>query len=309
MKKIKALILFSGGLDSILASLILKKQKIKLLGITFKSYFFSEKEAQKMAKKIGLSLRVIDFSKEHLKIVRNPKYGYGRYLNPCLDCHILMFKKAKDIMKKEKIDFVASGEVLGERLMSQTKKNLELIKKDSSLNGYLLRPLSAKLLESTIPEKKGFVNREKLLSISGRSRKKQIELAKKYKIKDYPTPSGGCLLTDSNFSQRLKDLLKICPNCQKNDIELLKLGRHLIFTKIKIVVGRNRQENEKIRKIKRKNDVLIEMINYPGPTVLIRNYSEAKTNKKYIARAKKIIQSYSTKAKNKKDVKFKILWI
>ena len=166
MKRIKALILFSGGLDSILAAKILEEQGIKLLGLTFKSYFFNEKEAKESARKIKLPLKVIDFSKEHLQIVKNPKYGYGKAMNPCLDCHILMLKIAKRLMNKEGFHFVATGEVLGERPMSQNKEALKLIEKRSLLKGYLLRPLSAKLLEPTIPEMSGLVNREKLLDIS-----------------------------------------------------------------------------------------------------------------------------------------------
>jgi len=306
MKKARALILFSGGLDSILASLILKEQKIKLLGITFKSYFFSEEQAKKVAREINLRLKIIDFSEKHSKIVKKPKYGYGRNLNPCIDCHILMLKKTKEIMKKKKFDFVATGEVLAERPMSQSKKNLLLIRKKSSLNNYLLRPLSAKLLEPTVPEKKGLVNREKLLAIAGRSRKEQIKLAKKYGLKEYPTPAGGCLLTDSAFSQRLKDLLQIYPKCSGNDIQLLKYGRHFWQDKTKIIIGRHKEENEKIKKLAQNNDILIEMKNYPGPLTLIRNYGKNKVAQVIVEKAKKMTQNYSNKAKNKPDVKFKI---
>jgi tRNA U34 2-thiouridine synthase MnmA/TrmU len=307
MKKVRALVLFSGGLDSILAAKILMEQGIEVIPVFFKSYFFGPEIAQKSAKENGLKLKVIDFSKEHLKIVKKPNFGYGSSMNPCLDCHILMLKKAKELMKKNShADFVATGEVLGERPMSQNKKALELVEKESSLSGYLLRPLSAKLLKETIPEKKGLIDREKLLDVQGRSRRRQIELAKKFKIKFYPTPAGGCLLTDPQFGKRLKELLKNYPKFNGNDVELLKLGRHFWEGKAKIVVGRNHQENLKIKKLAQKKDILIEMKNYPGPTTLIRSYG-GKISKEILEKAKNLTKFYSKKARDKKDVEFKII--
>ncbi len=302
--------MFSGGLDSILAAKILDDQGIKIKGIAFKSYFFDADQAKKAAKKIHLFLKVVDFSKEHLKIVKKPKYGYGKAINPCIDCHILMLKTAKKIMRKEKFDFIATGDVLGERPMSQNKQALKLIEKQACLTGYLLRPLSAKLLEPTILEKIGGVEREKLLDIFGRTRKKQIALAKKYKIKEYPSPAGGCLLTDLEFGKRLKKLLKIFPKSDGNDIELLKLGRHFWENKSKIIIGRNEDENKKIKKLTKKQDILIEMKNYPGPLTLIRNYNtsilRSMEENVVLEKAKKLTQYYSIKARNKKDVEFKI---
>ncbi|KPJ56776.1 hypothetical protein AMJ49_03835 [Parcubacteria bacterium DG_74_2] len=312
MKKINSLILFSGGLDSILAVKILQNQGIKTTGITFKSYFFNAEQAKKSAKNLGIKSKIIDISKEHLKIIKSPKYGYGKTMNPCIDCRILMLKKAKKMMKKQNFDFVATGEVLGERPMTQNKKALDLVEKKSCLTNYLLRPLSAKLLKPTIPEKKGLINRKGLLDISGRSRKKQIALAKKWKIKDYPTPAGGCILTDPEFSKRLKKLLEIFPKCNGNDIELLKLGRHFWHNKTKIIVGRNDEENKKIKKLAKSRDILIEMKNYPGPLTLIRNYQGVKFKKlsslNSLKKAKKLTQYYSTKARQKKDIRFKI-WL
>ena len=306
MKKIKAIILFSGGLDSILAVKLLQEQMIELLGITLKSYFFNEEQAKKAAKQIKLPLKVVDFSEEHFKIVKRPQYGYGKNINPCIDCHILMLETAKKTMKKQGFNFIVTGEVLGERPMSQNRKALELIEKQSSLSGYLLRPLSAQLLKPTIPEKLGWVNRKEFLDISGRSRKKQIALAKKYKMKEYPAPSGGCLLTDPEFSERLKELLKIYPKCKENDIESLKFGRHVWLDKSKVVIGRDEKENKKIRKIAFGRDILIEMKNYPGPLTLVRNYSKARISEKVIEKAKKLTQYYSTKARQKKDIEFRI---
>jgi tRNA U34 2-thiouridine synthase MnmA/TrmU len=304
MKKVKALVLFSGGLDSMLSAKILMEQGIKVIPVYFKSYFFGPEIAKKSAEILGLKLKVIDISKEHLKIVRKPKFGYGQSMNPCIDCHLLMLKKAKEIMKKEKFDFVATGEVLGERPMSQNKKALELIEKLSSLKGYLLRPLSAKLLEPTIPEKKRLVDREKLFDIKGRSRKRQIELTKKFGIKWYPSPAGGCILTDLEFGKRLKELFEKKKKIDENDIELLKLGRHFWFDDIKIIVGRNHEENLKIKKLARKGDILIEMKNYTGPTTLIRGKG---IKNEILEKAKELTKFYSTKARDKEDVKFVII--
>jgi len=320
MKKIKVLVLLSGGLDSILAAKILGNQRIKVTALSFKSYFFNEGQARKATKNLKIPLRVVDFSKEHLEMVKSPKYGYGKAMNPCIDCHILMLKEAKKIMVAEKFNFVATGEVLGERPMSQRREILELVAKDSSLKEYLLRPLSAKLLKKTIPEKLGWIDREKLFGISGRSRKKQLSLAKEMKISWYPAPAGGCLLTNLGFAKRLKELLKIAPKYNGNDIQLLKNGRHFQENKIKIVVGRNKDENSKIEKIARRKDVLIEMKNYPGPLTLVRDYSNTraaakgeeenlssstrKIPQKTIKKAMEMTQFYSTRARNQKNVEF-----
>jgi len=305
MKRIKALVLFSGGLDSILAAKLLIEQGIKVQGFIFQSYFFDLGHAKETAKEIGIKLIIKDFSKEHLKMVKSPKYGYGKNMNPCIDCHILMFKIAKQIMEKKNFDFVATGEVLGERPMSQNKNALKLIEKESGLNGYLLRPLSAKLLEPTEIEKRGLIDRGKLLDIKGRSRKRQLKLAKKWKIKKYPNPAGGCLLTDPDFSKRLRKLLDKYPKSEENDIELLKFGRHFWRDSIKVIVGRNHQENLEIKKLRQKNDVLIELKNLTGPTTLIRNYKGA-ISKKEIIEAQKLTKHYSLKARDKEDLKFKI---
>jgi tRNA-specific 2-thiouridylase len=307
-KKTSALILFSGGLDSILAVKLLQEQRIEITGLVFVSYFFDGQLAAKAAKKIKIELKTVDFSEEHLKTVKKPKYGYGKTINPCLDCHLLMLKGAKQIMKKERFDFVATGEVLGERPMSQNRQALELIEKKSTLKGYLLRPLSAKLLEPTIIERKGLVDRNKLLDISGRSRKSQMALAKKWGIKEYPTPAGGCLLTDPQFGQRVKELLAKWPDAQGNDIQLLKLGRHFWIGPTleeaqnrmrdnKIIVGRNEAENKKIKELAQKGDLVIEPKDFAGPTILIRG--KTKLLKESLAEAKELMVKYSPKLRKK----------
>jgi len=307
-RKIKGLALFSGGLDSILAVKILQKQRIEVTGLVFVSYFFDSQLADKAAKKLKIKLKIVDFSEEHLGIVKKPKYGYGRTMNPCLDCRLLMLKKAKQIMRREKFDFVATGEVLGERPMSQNKRSLELIEKESGLKGYLLRPLSAKLLGPTLIEKKGLVKRNKLLDISGRSRKRQMALAKKWRIGEYPSPAGGCLLTDPQFGQRLKELLAKWPQAQGNDVRLLKLGRHfwakpgteqarIGARDNKIIVGRNQEENKEIRELSQKGDLLIEPKDFSGPTILIRG--KDKLLKESLVKAKELMIKYSPKLKSK----------
>ena len=306
-KVVRGLVLLSGGLDSILAVKLLIRQKIKVTGLTFKSYFFSSDQAEKAAKELGIKLKIVDFSKENLKIVKSPKHGYGKSINPCIDCHALMLKIAKRIMEEESFDFVATGEVLGERPMSQNKTALDVIEKESSLSGYLLRPLSAKLLKKTIPEEKGLVSRENLFDISGRSRKRQIELAKKWGIKEYPTPAGGCLLTDLEFGKKLKELLKRYPGCKDSDLVLLKYGRHFWFDNVKAIIGRNEKENKEIKKLAKKGDNLIEMKRYPGPLTLVRNYGKGKTSLEIMGKAKNLTQYYSVKAREKKDVEFKIV--
>jgi len=262
MKKKKVLVLVSGGLDSMLAAEILKKQNYKVTTLCFKSYFFNPCEKAD---------KIIDISEEHLKIVKKPKYGHGKNMNPCIDCHLLMLKKAKQLMQKLNYNFVATGEVQGQRPFSQNKQALDLLKKKSNLNNKLLRPLDF---------------------IKGRSRKIQLALAKKYKLANYKTPAGGCLLTDKKFSQRLKKFLK----AGFKDFELLKLGRHIWIKKSLIIVGRNHEENLKLKKLKNSKDILIELKNYMGPTTLLRGDA--------IAKAKKLTKYYSRKARDKDKVKF-----
>jgi len=286
----------SGGLDSILAIKVLQKQSIDVTGISFVSYFFNSDSAKKAAKKLKIKIKIVDFSDKHLKMVKNPLYGRGKTMNPCIDCHLMMIKEAGKFLKKGDFDFIATGEVLGQRPMSQNKQAMDLIERKSGIKGYLLRPLSAKLLKSTIPEEKGLVKRDELLNISGRSRKKQMLLADKYKIKEYPSPASGCILTDSNFSERLKEIFDKWPDCHGHDIQLLKLGRHFWVNNDKIVVGRNKEENNKINKLKKKGDIIIEPKEFPGPTVLIKG--KDKILEQSLIKAKELIIKYSRKVKD-----------
>jgi hypothetical protein len=266
----KALALFSGGLDSILAVKLLEEQDIEVRGICFESPFFPAQRALQSAGYIGLPLAVMDITEPMLDIVLRPRHGYGKGLNPCIDCRALMFRLAGKRLKREDARFMISGEVLAQRPMSQNLRSISLISRESGFDDLILRPLSAKRLPETLPEREGWVNRGGLLELSGRSRKPQIELAKRYAVAQYPSPSGGCLLTEAVFSRRLKDLITMNTDFSRRDLELLKHGRHFrISEKAKIVVGRNKRENETIMLLSRREDVLLTVESFPGPTVLL----------------------------------------
>ncbi|MFH1002252.1 MAG: tRNA 4-thiouridine(8) synthase ThiI [bacterium] len=268
--KIKAVALFSGGLDSILALKLIQEQGIEVKGVNFKTPFFGLDEAYVIAKDLDINLEIIDITEELLKILKKPKYGFGKNMNPCIDCHALMFKKAGEYMNKIGASFILSGEVLGERPMSQNRNSLSIIERESGLEGKILRPLSALLLTETIPEKGGLVDRNKLLDISGRSRKRQMELATKMGIMDYPSPAGGCKLTEPAFSKRLRDLFTQ-KSFSLEEVELLKLGRHFRLSRdIKLVVGRNKEENEQLQNFFQDGDFLFKAKNLKGPISLLR---------------------------------------
>ncbi len=303
-KKIpKALVLMSGGLDSMLAAKFLMEHGIETKGITFQSFFFGPAPAQKAADYINLPLEIIDFSQEHLEVVKKPRYGRGSAMNPCIDCHLLMIKKAKDIMEKQGYDFVATGEVLGERPMSQNKKSLDLIAEKSGLKDRLFRPLSAKLLAETIVQKNNWIKEAELLNISGRSRKKQLELAGKYNIKEFQNPGGGCLLTEKLYGEKLKQLLGIANNPSKSDFDLLRFGRHFAKNKVKYIISRNQNDDENMRKLAVAGDILIEMKDIPGPLALVRGYGSAPDTNNF-DEVKNFIRYYSAKAKNLKNIEY-----
>ena len=237
----KSLAMISGGLDSILAAKLIKEQGIDVLGICFRSYFFNEQSAIKMAKQIDIPLLVVDFSPEHLELVKNPKHGRGKNMNPCIDCHAMMMNYAGKLLEEHNADFIITGEVLNQRPMSQNRQALNIVKKESGFSNKILRPLCAKNIEPTEMELNGLVDREKLLDISGRSRKTQMELAEKWGITEYPSPAGGCRLTEPGYALRLKDLLgnvevdenriatEVCILADKAtvDEEIIRLNSHI----------------------------------------------------------------------------------
>ncbi|MCP3900157.1 MAG: tRNA 4-thiouridine(8) synthase ThiI [Desulfobacteraceae bacterium] len=269
--KRKALGITSGGLDSILSALVLKDQGIDVSWISFKTPFFSSDAAIKAAESLNIPIKVKDITKAYLPLLNDPKADFGKNMNPCMDCHALMFAIAGKEIEKQKADFLFSGEVVGQRPKSQTKNSLRYVEKNSGFEGLILRPLSAKLMSETIPEQKGWIDRGKLLAITGRSRKIQMEMAKKYGVKEYPTPAGGCLLTDSIFSDKLKDILFVQKDYETRELYLLKYGRHFRVDKgLKVIVGRSKQDNDNILKYYKKDkDILINPVSIPGPAVLI----------------------------------------
>lgn len=275
----KAIVLISGGLDSALATKLIKEQNIEIGALNFKTPFClcdrkakggCRSYARKITNELGIELKIINITDEFLEILKNPKYGYGSNMNPCIDCRILMFRKAREFMKEVGAKFIVTGEVLGQRPMSQHKQALKIIEKETGLEGLILRPLSARLLPETIPEKEGWVKRNKLLNFSGRTRKPQIELAKNFDIKEYSQSSNGCLLTDPEFAKRIKDLMNH-QDLDLNSVELLKIGRHFRLSKsAKLIVGRNEKENKQLINLVKENDYLFVPANIKGPTALGR---------------------------------------
>lgn len=286
----KAVALFSGGLDSILAVKLIREQRIEVRGVNFKTPFFGLDKTCAAIKNLDIDLEIIDITQELLEILRNPKHGFGKNMNPCIDCHALMFKKAGEYMTRIGASFILSGEVLGERPMSQNRNSLNIIERESGFEGRILRPLSALLLAETIPEKEGLVERNKLLDISGRSRKRQIELAAKMGIEDYPSPAGGCKLTEPAFSKRLRDLFTQGV-FSLEEIELLKLGRHFRLSRdIKLVVGKNKEENKQLLNFFQNEDFLFEAKNLKGPVSLLKKGS--KVNNELIDKSCRITARY-----------------
>ncbi len=269
--KVRALGLCSGGLDSILSAIVLRNQGISVEWISFETPFFSSEKARRAAARLRIPLIVRNITRTYLEMLRDPPCGYGKHMNPCMDCHALMFRLAGEEMKDRQMDFLFSGEVLGQRPMSQTRSSLHYVEKHSGCREVIVRPLSAKLLEETLPEKKGLVDRKLMMGLSGRSRKPQIQLAREWGIADYPAPAGGCLLTETVYSSRLKDLFDHHADCTENALHLLKYGRHIrLNTQVKIIVGRTLQDNTAILDhVDPSRDMVIKTKQIPGPVVLI----------------------------------------
>lgn len=278
----RALALHSGGLDSTLAIKLMLEQGVEVHALHFVSVFdcgMEERDscraARLSAEQLGVPLRIEPFSDDLLKLVKDPPHGRGSHMNPCIDCHAQMMRRASALMPETGASFLISGEVLGERPMSQRRDALGIVERDAGVEGLLLRPLCAQLLDATIPEQKGWVDREKLLGISGRCRKPQLGLAKKYGITRFPTPAGGCLLTDPGFALRVKDLLEVKPDCVPEDVRLLKVGRHFrIEPSARLAMGRNQGENEWIERLVRQGDLLMEAADFPGPLALLRGRAD-----------------------------------
>jgi len=273
----KALALLSGGLDSTLAIRVIQQQGIEVIALNFVTVFCRctshgscKLEAVKVSEKFGIPIKVINTTERFLELVKKPKFGYGKNMNPCIDCRINIFRIAGEYMREIGADFIITGEVLGQRPMSQRKEAMKIIDKEANLTGLVLRPLCAKHMEPTIPEKLGIVDRERLLQIRGRSRKNQIQLADVFQIKDYPCSAGGCLLTDPEFAHRMRDLVNTC-DANINDVNLLKAGRHFrLDQQTKVIVGRNEEDNTRLDSLSKEGDYLLTLVDMPGPLTLLR---------------------------------------
>ncbi len=305
MTKVKAISLFSGGLDSILATELVRRQGIEVIAYNLKTPFGTAKkddksEAQLGAEQLKIPLVVQSFDKEYINMLRHPKHGYGKNINPCVDCKIFILKMAKKYAQEVDADFLFTGEVLGERPMSQQGPALKTIEREAGLEGKLLRPLSAKLLAETEAEKKGLINRNNLLSISGRGRKPQMQLAKEYDIKVYPSPAGGCLLTCEEYAKKLQDLFDNKKTISLIDVELLRVGRHFRVGKNKIIVGRNQAENLFLSSHKTKGDYAFELPDIVGPLTLL----QGPKTKASIETAAKLTAAYSDAKTTEVTVKY-----
>ena len=264
--KRKALALLSGGLDSTLAVKMMLDMGIDVEALNFTSPFCTctgknagcKSEAARVAQEFNIPIKVVHKGLDYLEIVRNPRHGYGKGVNPCVDCRIYLLRKAKEYMQESGADFIITGEVLGQRPMSQRRDTLRVIERESGLEGLLLRPLSAQHFEPTIPEREGWVDREKLLAIKGRSRKELFQLADELDVKNYPCPAGGCLLTELSFVPKVRDIFDHSNDLNLRDFRMLKMGRHFrIGERTKVIIGRDENDNR-----------LLEAATQPGETAI-----------------------------------------
>jgi hypothetical protein len=243
-----------------------------------------------MRRDCGIEARIIDVGEEYFQMLRRPRYGYGKNFNPCVDCKVFLFSKARRILDEEGADFLVTGEVLGQRPMSQRRDTLRIVARDSGTADLLLRPLSARNLNPTRPEILGLVDREKLLGLKGRGRKPQMRLAEEFGIRDYPAPAGGCLLTDPILSRRIRNYFNRHPAVTVNEVLLLQLGRQfLIEDGAWLVLGRDEAENERLEGLRREGDLLLRLEAIPGPLGLLRG----EQNPEQICRAAAVLARYS----------------
>ena len=278
-----AIALFSGGLDSILACRVIMAQGIRVVALKFVTPFFDdhllareEEHRAEVRRKYGIDARLVDLSEGYVELVANPRHGYGKHFNPCIDCKIFMLRRARALLAEHDASFLISGEVLGQRPMSQRMDTLRLIERDSGCTGILLRPLCARRLPETEPERTGLINRDDLFAMSGRGRKEQIQLAGQFGISEYPSPAGGCMLTDPNLADRIAGFYRERARLpgetpHANDIRLLLVGRQFMLPGGHwFVLGRNEKENERIVALAREGDWLLSMVTRSGPTGLLR---------------------------------------
>jgi tRNA-uridine 2-sulfurtransferase len=275
--KRKAISLLSGGLDSILATKLVLEQSIEVVGLHFTSPFMSRRErdrglqAVRSAAELGIRLIVRDKGAEYIEVIQKPEHGYGRNMNPCIDCRIFMLRKTKDLMAEEGASFVVTGEVLGQRPMSQRRETIRLIEKASGLDRLILRPLSAKHFEPTFVEQEGVIDRTRLCDIAGRGRTIQYRLADTFHLREFGCPGGGCLLTDQVFAGKLRDLFRHDGSFTATDLILLNIGRHFRLNgNTKLVVGRNQDENERLEALRAPPYMMVYPIGFKGPQAILK---------------------------------------
>jgi tRNA-specific 2-thiouridylase len=283
MSRVKAVALYSGGLDSTLAVLTVLRLGIEVKAVNFMNYFGCDisdrsscsKDPFSAAEKFGFEVKLCHLADKFVRIVKNPKFGHGKNMNPCMDCRILMLNEAKEFMEMVGAEFIITGEVIGQRPMSQRRDALDIIDRETGLKGRVLRPLSARLLRPTSAEEKGIVNRELLYGFSGRSRKPQMALAAEFGLTDYPAPAGGCLLTEPNYSYRLKELLDHDPDPALKDLLLLRIGRHFRLSRdCKAIVGRDKAENANIVDLSGADGTLLRVPGVGSPMTIVRGHAD-----------------------------------
>ncbi|MCA9271211.1 MAG: hypothetical protein KDA41_22165 [Planctomycetales bacterium] len=271
----RCIVLFSGGLDSMLAVRILQEQGVAVEALNFKTIFTCcQDQAGQAAHKLGVPLTVFSQEDDYLDLVRKPRFGYGKGANPCVDCRIYMFERALGYLRRSGADFLASGEVVGQRPMSQKRRDLDVIAHHSGGENLLLRPLCAKRLPPTLPEREGWVDRDGLYDFVGRSRKPLIALARRLGIEEIPAPSNGCALTEKQFAHKVHDLIQLEPAAGRWDYELLLVGRHFRFgPATKVVVGRTESDNAALAYLhelpESRSAALLRPVGFRGPTVLV----------------------------------------
>jgi tRNA-specific 2-thiouridylase len=295
--QIRALSVISGGLDSILATRIVMDEGVDVTAIHFATPFFGslpeggrDALSERMSERYGIRTVSVDITDRYITMLASPQYGYGKNFNPCVDCKILLFSAAREMMKEYGAGFLVTGEVLGQRPMSQRRDTLRVIERDSSTTGLLLRPLSAKLFKPTIPELKGWVRREELFGFSGRSRKPQIELASRLGITGYPSPAGGCCLTDPIQAKRIRRLYAMKEAPQVREVKLIQIGRPFFLGGGAILtIGRNEEENGQINDLAANGDLFVKIVDLPGPLgVIIGRPTDLE-----VARAMSVVAYYS----------------
>ncbi len=315
MSRVRAISLFSGGLDSICATRLVMEQDIEVIAVKFVTPFFGydilkdpDRYRSETKKKYGIDVRIVDISEDYLQLLRHPSHGFGKYFNPCIDCKIFMLSRARAMLEELKCSFLITGEVLGQRPMSQRRDTLNVIERDSGNRTILLRPLSAKLMVETEAEKNGLIDRQRLLDFSGRGRSRQIALAKSFGITDYPAPAGGCILADPILSRRISNIYSgtfVIDQTRMNvtDILLLLVGRQFALPGGGwFILGRDEKENLKIDELQEEGDIRFDIEERPGPTALLRRaedlYDSKDVKDRDVALGASLVVRYAKKVDN-----------